>query len=77
LRIPQRTARPIAPRAGAAIVKLRGVLRDIAVLVAVFVLVTLIAALLGATNLGTALTFGTIAFAGVLFGFMLYRGRDA
>jgi hypothetical protein len=40
--------------------------RGIAILLAVFVGVTLIADLLGAANLGTAATFGQIAFAGVL-----------
>lgn len=52
-------------------------LRDLAVLVAVFVVVSLLAGLLGATNLGTALTFGTIAFAAVLVAMMLYRDRQA
>lgn len=52
-------------------------LRDLAVLVAVFVVVSVIAGLAGAANLGTALTFGTIAFATVLVGIMLYRDRDA
>ena len=37
-------------------------LRELAVLAAAFAGGTLLAALLGATNLGTALTFGTIAF---------------
>lgn len=49
------------------------VLLDLAILVATFVVVTALAALLGATNLGTAMTFGTIAFAAVLVGLMLKR----
>jgi hypothetical protein len=69
---------PRGTRRGAAgIVRLPPVLRDIAVLVAVFVVVSVIAGLLGAANLGTALSFGTIAFATVLVGIMLYRDRDA
>ncbi len=51
--------------------------RDLLVLLAVFVLVTALAGLLGAANLGTALTFGTIAFTGVLVAMMLLRDRDA
>lgn len=46
--------------------------RDLAALVGVFVVVTLIAEALGATNFGTALTFGTMAFAGALV-FVLVR----
>lgn len=38
------------------------VARDAAIVVAAFVVATGLAALLGATNLGTALTFGQIAF---------------
>ncbi len=67
----------IAQHRAAPSVKLRRVLRDLAVLVAVFVVVSVIAGLAGAANLGTALTFGTIAFAAVLVGIMLYRDRDA
>jgi hypothetical protein len=37
-------------------------LRDIAVPVTVFAVVTALASLLGATNLGTAATFGQVAF---------------
>jgi hypothetical protein len=40
--------------------------RGILILVAVFVVVTALAELFGAANLGTAATFGQIAFAGVL-----------
>lgn len=39
---------------------------DVAVLLGVFVIVTAIAAALGAPNFGTALTFGEIAFAAAL-----------
>jgi hypothetical protein len=46
--------------------------RDLALLLAVFVVVTAIAAALGATNFGTALTFGQIAFAATLV-FVLVR----
>lgn len=53
------------------------VLRDLALLVAVFVVVSVIAGLAGAANLGTALSFGTIGFAAVLVAIMLYRDRDA
>jgi|GEM_PF-1366907 len=42
----------------------RSALLALAVLLAVFWAVTGIALLLGATNLGTAMTFGQIAFAG-------------
>jgi hypothetical protein len=46
--------------------------RDLAAILAVFILVTLIAEALGATNFGTALTFGEMAFAGALV-FVLVR----
>jgi hypothetical protein len=52
-------------------------LRDLAALVAAFVLASVVAGLAGAANLGTALSFGTIAFAAVLVGIMLLRDRDA
>ncbi len=48
-------------------------IRELVVLVAAFVGVTLLAALLGAENLGTALTFGTIALLLVVVGIMLRR----
>lgn len=48
-------------------------LLDLAILVVTFVVVTALASLLGAANLGTAMTFGTIAFAAVLVGLMLKR----
>ena len=49
------------------------VLVDLLILVATFAVVSAIAGLLGAANLGTALTFGTIAFAAVLVGLLLKR----
>jgi len=49
------------------------VLVDVLILVTTFVVVSAIAGLLGAANLGTALTFGTIAFAAVLVGLLLKR----
>jgi hypothetical protein len=47
--------------------------RDLLVLLLVFVLVTAIAAALGAANLGTAATFGQIAFAAALVWILLKR----
>ena len=49
------------------------VLVDLLILVATFAVVSALAGLLGAANLGTALSFGTIAFAAVLVGLMLKR----
>jgi hypothetical protein len=49
------------------------VTRDLAMLVGAFVLGTALAAVLGAANFGTALTFGTIAFAAVLVWVLLKR----
>jgi hypothetical protein len=46
---------------------------DLAALAGAFVLGTLVAELFGATNLGTALTFGTMAFAAVLLWVLLKR----
>jgi hypothetical protein len=40
-----------------------GVARDLAMMFGAFVLASALAGLLGAANLGTALTFGQIAFA--------------
>ena len=51
-------------------------LRDLAILAAVFVGVTALAEALGAENLGTAATFGQIAFVIVLLG-LLTRGRGS
>ncbi|HMJ04189.1 MAG TPA: hypothetical protein VK506_14705, partial [Conexibacter sp.] len=56
-----------------AIVTMPTVLLDLAILVATLVVVSALAGLLGAASLGTALTFGTIAFAAVLVGLMLKR----
>jgi len=49
------------------------VLRDLLILAATFAVVSALAGLLGAANLGTALTFGTIAFAAVLMVLLLKR----
>jgi hypothetical protein len=46
---------------------------DLALLLGVLVVVTLVAEVLGATNSGTALTFGTMAFAGALVFVLLRR----
>jgi hypothetical protein len=48
-------------------------MRTILALIGVFVVVTAIAALLGAANLGTAATFGQIAFAAALVYVLLKR----
>jgi hypothetical protein len=48
-------------------------LRDLAILAAVFVAVTAVAEALGAANLGTAATFGQIAFVLVLVALILRR----
>ena len=45
--------------------------RDLAVLAGAFAAGTLLAELLGATNLGTALTFGTMAFMLAVLALML------
>ena len=47
--------------------------RELVALLAVFAVVTAIAALLGAANFGTALTFGQIAFAAALVYVLLKR----
>jgi predicted Co/Zn/Cd cation transporter (cation efflux family) len=47
--------------------------KELLALLAVFAVVTAIAALLGAANFGTALTFGQIAFAGALVWVLLKR----
>jgi hypothetical protein len=49
------------------------VLRDLALLTVVFVVTTALASLLGAANLGTAATFGQIAFVLALTGLLLRR----
>lgn len=48
-------------------------IRDLLILLAAFVLATTIAAIAGATNFGTALTFGQIAFAGALVWVLVKR----
>ena len=48
-------------------------IRGIAFLLAVFVVVTAVAYVLGAANLGTAATFGQIAFAAALVWVLLKR----
>ena len=45
-------------------------LRDLAVLAAAFALATLVAEALGAANLGTAMTFGQLAFVITLTGLL-------
>jgi hypothetical protein len=46
---------------------------DLALILGAFVVVTLVAEVLGATNFGTALAFGTMAFAGMLVFVLLRR----
>ena len=46
---------------------------DLTIMLGAFVVVTAIAALLGAANLGTAATFGQLAFAGVVL-WVIARG---
>jgi hypothetical protein len=48
-------------------------IRDISLLLGVLVAVTAIAELFGAVNMGTALTFGQLAFAAALVAVMLRR----
>jgi hypothetical protein len=50
-----------------------GFAADLGIVIAAAIVGTLIAALLGATNFGTALTFGQIAFAIALVWVMLKR----
>ena len=52
-------------------------IRDLAIAVAALVVVTVLAELLGAVNLGTSLTFGTIAFMGAIVALILVRGPKA
>ena len=49
-------------------------IRDLAFSFGAFAAVTLLAELLGATNLGTALTFGSIAFMATIVGLIVSRG---
>lgn len=53
--------------------RMPAMLFDLLILLATFALASALAGLLGAANLGTALTFGTIAFATVLVALMLKR----
>lgn len=55
---------------------LRSFLVDAAICIAVFVVVTVIAHLLGAPNTGQAATFGQLAFVAVLAYLIIGRGRD-
>lgn len=47
--------------------------RDIGIVLGTFIVVSAVAALLGAANMGTALTFGQIVFAAVLLWALLTR----
>ena len=49
------------------------VLRDLTILTVTFLAVTAVASLLGAANLGTAASFGQIAFAAVLVYLLVRR----
>jgi hypothetical protein len=49
-------------------------LRDLVTMAAAFVVATLVAEALGADNLGIALSFGQLAFAGTLVWVLLRRG---
>ena len=53
--------------------RIPAVLVDLLVLLAAFAIASALAGLLGAANLGTALTFGTIAFAATLVVLLLRR----
>ena len=50
-----------------------GLAIDLGIVLAAAIAGTVVAALLGATNLGTALTFGQIAFAAALVSVLLKR----
>ena len=50
-------------------------IRQIGLVLGVFVAATLLALAFGAKNLGTALTFGQIAFAGTLFAVLMVGRR--
>jgi len=56
-------------------VRIPAVLLDLLALIAAFALGSALAGLLGAAILGTALTFGTIAFAATLVALLLLRPR--
>ena len=51
-------------------------IRDLAVSFGAFALATALAALLGAANLGTALTFGTMALLAAVLAIMLVTRND-
>jgi uncharacterized membrane protein (DUF485 family) len=53
------------------------VIRDLAICFGAFVAATLLAELFGAVNLGTALTFGQIAFMAAVVGVILWRAHRA
>ena len=52
-------------------------IRDFALCIAAFVVATLLAELLGAVNLGTALAFGAIAYMATIVGLIVVRGHRA
>ena len=54
----------------------RGFFADLAICLGAFVAATLLAELFGAVNLGTALTFGQIAFMAGVVGVILWRARS-
>jgi len=54
---------PAAPEPQATLPRRRTVLVDLAIMIGAFVVASVVAELAGAANLGTALSFGQIAFA--------------
>lgn len=54
---------PAAPEPQATLPRRRTVLVDLAIMIGAFVVASVVAELTGAANLGTALSFGQIAFA--------------
>ena len=58
---------PAAPEPQATLPRRRTVLVDLAIMIGAFVVASVVAELAGAANLGTALSFGQIAFALVAF----------
>ena len=66
-------SRPPGRRASRRPGRIPAVLVDLLILVATFAVASALAGLLGAADLGTALTFGTIAFAAVLVALLLKR----
>jgi uncharacterized membrane protein (DUF485 family) len=55
----------------------RALARDLAICLAAFAGGTLLAELFGAENLGTAMTFGQIAFMGAVVAVILWRARSS